>query len=392
MTALTKSSAIRLCFLCLALLFSQPRLSNATTILVMQDGSGDAMTIMGGLSLAAEGDSILVGPGVYAEQVTIDKSVTLISTNGTMATSIDASGFACCVCSLTEEVTLRLEGFTLQGAEPDSKDDIAFAVNGRGDVSIVNCIFTEGTGNMSAMFWEGNARLTFCGAAELGPASLAHFYVNGASMIVSACEFHHLEGHVVVNTGGACVIDTSVFAHIAGPYAAIAGVFDVQVEDCVFRDLDQVAVGPFRPPVAGNVLKRVAPYEIRGCTFSKVRWGPVETSPQNPLMVFESNLVTGGDIGVGNTEEVGAMFACNNVWGNLVNWSGMPDPTGQDGNISAPPLYCDAESGNLQVASNSPCLPANNTCGLLIGAQGQGCGPSPVEQKSWGAIKGLYRE
>ncbi|MFH1688715.1 MAG: hypothetical protein ABIE42_00580 [Candidatus Eisenbacteria bacterium] len=70
---------------------------------------------------------------------------------------------------------------------------------------------------------------------------------------------------------------------------------------------------------------------------------------------------------------------------------------GQDalnGNLNANPLFCDLPGYSLYLCTDSPCLPLNNDCGVLIGAWGDGgCGAcgSPVESASWGAIKGLYR-
>src|SRR6185503_16400297 len=146
---------MRACFFGFVLLI-EPSAGDATTILVMQDGSGNATTISGGVSLAVAGDSVVVGPGVYPEQVTIEDSLTLVSMNGAGATTIDASGAAYSVGSTMEVIPLVLEGFTLQGAEPAAEKDIAFAVNGKGDITIRNCIFTEGPGSMNALFWEGN--------------------------------------------------------------------------------------------------------------------------------------------------------------------------------------------------------------------------------------------
>jgi hypothetical protein len=51
----------------------------------------------------------------------------------------------------------------------------------------------------------------------------------------------------------------------------------------------------------------------------------------------------------------------------------MIDQTGIDGNISSDPLFCDLAAGDLALYSHSPCLPANNDCGVLMGLHGQGC-------------------
>jgi hypothetical protein len=72
------------------------------------------------------------------------------------------------------------------------------------------------------------------------------------------------------------------------------------------------------------------------------------------------------------------------------------DLCGEDlgGNFSADPLFCGAEEGDYSLDGYSPCLPGNHPDGVdcgLIGALGQGCGATPVEETSWGRVKALYR-
>jgi hypothetical protein len=68
------------------------------------------------------------------------------------------------------------------------------------------------------------------------------------------------------------------------------------------------------------------------------------------------------------------------------------------GNFFADPLFCDAiacptvsAAGDYTVAADSPCLPANNGCGLPIGALGEGCSGTPIESMTWGGIKARFR-
>ncbi len=67
---------------------------------------------------------------------------------------------------------------------------------------------------------------------------------------------------------------------------------------------------------------------------------------------------------------------CSNIYGNPGgNWTGAIAPyLGQDGNISADPLFCNAGGDDYTVTANSPCAAANNSCNTTIGAYGVGCG------------------
>jgi len=74
-----------------------------------------------------------------------------------------------------------------------------------------------------------------------------------------------------------------------------------------------------------------------------------------------------------------SLLACNDVFGNDgSNYSGITDPTGTDGNISADPEFCNAEEGKFQVEATSPCAAEHSGGCDLIGALKSGCGISPV--------------
>jgi len=67
--------------------------------------------------------------------------------------------------------------------------------------------------------------------------------------------------------------------------------------------------------------------------------------------------------------------ACSDVFGNMGGdyMGNIEDQTGLNGNISEDPLFCDYDNWILTLAEQSPCLPANNDCGVLMGALGMDC-------------------
>jgi len=67
--------------------------------------------------------------------------------------------------------------------------------------------------------------------------------------------------------------------------------------------------------------------------------------------------------------------SCSDVFGNTGgDYAGaMEDQTGISGNISEDPRFCDYGSWTLTLAEQSPCLPGNNDCGVLMGALGEDC-------------------
>ncbi len=72
------------------------------------------------------------------------------------------------------------------------------------------------------------------------------------------------------------------------------------------------------------------------------------------------------------------VITCTDIYGNAGgDWVGQIAPLyGINGNFSLDPLFCDAGNGDFTLAGDSPCLPPNNSCGVLIGAHGQGCPPT----------------
>jgi predicted outer membrane repeat protein len=86
-------------------------------------------------------------------------------------------------------------------------------------------------------------------------------------------------------------------------------------------------------------------------------------------------------------------FQCSDVWSasGAVWVDCYADQLGVNGNFSADPQFCgEAGSGNYYLQSDSPCAPANNSCGELIGALPVGCEVVATQETSISAIKSLY--
>ncbi|MCC6962433.1 MAG: right-handed parallel beta-helix repeat-containing protein [candidate division Zixibacteria bacterium] len=72
---------------------------------------------------------------------------------------------------------------------------------------------------------------------------------------------------------------------------------------------------------------------------------------------------------------------CSNIYAGGELWfTGFPDSTSEFdtlGVFSLLPIFCDEENGIYTIRNSSPCAPANNSCGVLIGAYGVGCENAP---------------
>ena len=98
----------------LLLLAALPALANGT-ITVCPEGppTCDYTTIQDGVDAADAGDTVLVGPGVYTEQVTLKSDVALSSTHGALSTTVTYSYGP--IISATNALSVHLQGIGLSG-------------------------------------------------------------------------------------------------------------------------------------------------------------------------------------------------------------------------------------------------------------------------------------
>lgn len=144
---------------------------------------------------------------------------------------------------------------------------------------------------------------------------------------------------------------------------------EVDVLDCVFlgNQADQFGAGlnyqsNEEGVVAGNTL--AANQNPDGAGVLNL----VNTSPTLARNLVAFNQGDGVRVSGGSVQP-----ACNDVWGNSgAAWNGLADPTGQDGNLAADPLFCGLAAGDLTLRDDSPCLSPTG-CDGRIGALGEGC-------------------
>jgi len=98
---------------------------------------GDYATIQDALNAALDGDTILVQPGTYPEDVFFNgHDVTLIGVAGSSLTEIEPDGGTAIRVLLGETVTI--EGFTLIAGVK------GFEIDGGSDVTVIDCLTIAG--------------------------------------------------------------------------------------------------------------------------------------------------------------------------------------------------------------------------------------------------------
>ncbi len=439
--------------LTLALLGSAfvPRPAAARTWNISADGTGDAPTIQAGIDSAAVGDTVLVGPGTYYENILFrGRDIVLKGLAGPEATIIHGSptviptglqaapapldmcfdgeprhlfpdAFRGTVVTIENGETRSavLEGFTITGGYNGVNINDASPIV-RGNIV---------TGNSATFHGEVGAGISAASNPQnpLSPVIedniVSDNYVNGTgsgivcSDIVATVRHNTVIGNwAEAGDGGgiyctycrvgSVVSDNLVQGNVAGDKGGgifVAGSGNSDEFVTVERNLviDNVSGGNQFFLVAGagiglevgNALithNTIVGSRVTG-TLGSVGGGIGITFASN--VTIENNIIaysrSGGGIGCLN----GATPVIRN---NLLWQNGDGDATGDctswpgtDGNLSADPAFCDTTSGDWSVAENSPALTDPN--GPMGAISEPGCQAASVKPTTWGRLKALYR-
>jgi hypothetical protein len=344
-----------------------------TTWNVFEDGSGDAPTILAAADSALAGDTVLVWPGEYESAPGIDLpgDVHLVAQGGPTATSIicDASRGLYSLYVDASVANTFISGFSFTGSGPGYGSYGIVTVEGNHEVR--NCVFEELAVNRAGT-----------------PLSI------GGPGVVRDCEFRHNENGVpwgtpyqclgVAASGSVLIENCRFVANSISSALGVSAAGSVTVRDCQFLDLfggSSIRAGwgsvvlegcLFEGGVSGTCVRAVSDgsLELRGNTFVGNDMTVVVTEDGNPSLVIENNVLAQNTAAT-NFETGTFAIACNVLWQNGVDWQGIDDQTGLNGNVVADPMFCDSEGHVYTVSVNSPCLPENsNGCGL-IGASGR---------------------
>jgi predicted outer membrane repeat protein len=417
---------------------------SANIWVVDQGGGGDFSMIQPAILAAATGDEIVVHPGTYVENINfLSKDLNVHSSEGAATTTIDGSAGApgmgsCATLSSGLTSTAVLASFTLTGGHGtlyrEPLDDLPRDTMVGGAIYCLN----------------GNPRITQCFFQANIADYAAGIFLDGADAEIAECIF---EGNYAATYGGGiagpnsapnvhdCVFEDN---HAASGDGTIHVQLPAVIERCVFRGNHARAGAGVNSPNYG------ANFRVRDCIFEG---NSSDGNHGGAIRVHEATLVIDGCLFVGNhaAEDGGAIlcidggatqvrnctfwgngaarnggtiavwygaapiltnniiaaatqaggvfcssgdptFSCNDAWANLGgDYVGCPDPTGSGGNISQDPRLCDPENGDFHLAADSPCASQNNPeCGQ-IGLYPVACGPTPVAERSWGALKSMFR-
>jgi len=369
---------------CVLLLF--PVTSDARTWLVRQDGTGDCTTIQACISSADPGDSVLVGPGAYIEHLVIAVPITLVGELGALQTTIDVgdTGYRCITCSHPSG-RVYISGFKItRGGPPEPYPnnyaggilcitaelevrDCNISYNFGGGVgcrpgstvTIINCDILDNHGELGDPYnTPGNGILGFDATGIVTDCRITGSWFSfgvewsGGQLELGYNEIYGGAGCVTANSP----ISTSIHHNLvrdANYGIAVGRSLNVSVENNTVIGIRDQGYGLEVYQCAGSVANNIV---VSGSYYGVICSGTVTLS-------------------------------CNDVWNNA--WGNYVGTCSHPTDISLNPLFCDSSSGNYYLNSSSPCANAPG-CGQ-IGAFGVACGPTSVQETTWGHIKSLYR-
>jgi len=258
----------------IAILITTASMGFAATWTVRQDGTGDFTTVAAAYAASSPGDIILVGPGLYPEQILMTHGVTIQSETGPDATIIEGI-YDQHIFEYQGVSSAHIEGLTFRNAFRAVGDAGAVYPRFGSVVSIVDCTF------------DNNHAGYDCGA----------IYVrhSGSHATITDCRFTnnsagHNGGAIGVGYGATATIVKCTFiqthhcTHITGAVMAFQATMDVS--DCLFLRNSAEGAGALRYYQSSGT--------VRNNTFhdnTSQLYGTVSIT-SSPATVFEQNIVT----------------------------------------------------------------------------------------------------
>jgi hypothetical protein len=426
-----------------------PESVSAKTWYIKADGTGDAPTIQAGVDSAVVGDTVMVGPGTYADttqvmvagtlrpvNVHIQKQISLIGEQAADHPLIDGvhSYVGIFVDSVESTVLighLRLKGTAFLASVSDcqpSETGLAREYPARirsisSSITVDDVIVSN---DHDGVFLSNSTADIH--NSELHTLAMAILPYDGSDATV--CNNYIFDGPFGIE----CIYSTAIIVdNIFGappPAGAMTGVFcgssivevrgntmrwaahgfdargsQVVLDDNRFFDMVGTCVhlASSDATITNNIFYK-GPWAIysRSGTTGEISNNTIDgynagiVSELGTSQVIRKNIITRGFWGI---ECLGSDLTveCNNIFdmsSGLYYWDCGGEPG--VGNFSADPEFCGIDdSGNYFLQADSPCAPGNHPDGYdcgLIGALPVNCGQVETKRNTWGAMKEAYRK
>ena len=327
----------------------------------------DQPTIQAGINAASNGDTVLVSPGTYKENISFNgKSITVASQSGPAVTMIDGQQLAPVVAFAggeTRQAVLR--GFTIQNGGSNYWGVAITLYNASPAIEWNVITLNSACGNaIASIFGAPLIQNNVISNNDPG-CNQSAIYLNGDAtddVISNAISGNGLSGIDVygpygnVNITSNSIIDNTSFALL---YSSFSGNSANLVGNLVTGN-QQGGISLQSSPatlVNNTIFNNNGEQYYSG---AEVYANTVDDQLviENNLII-SSNLLPGFECGTYNSDPV---FQNNDVFSTVgPAYQSCPDFTGSDGNISADPLFAAPFSGDLHIQSRSPAVNAGTS-------------------------------
>jgi hypothetical protein len=352
----------------------------ATTLTVRQDGTGDYTTLTAAIAASFPADTIEVGPGVYSEPpLTVTHSLYLVSTDGPDLTVLDGQNTQRILAFTGSSNSSEVLGVQFRNGNSPGIGSLSVVTNAT--AAVRGCLFTGNEWSALSVHSGGTAIVEECifesNISTGTPPGAIYASGSGAQLLLSDCDFTNNQ---TPTNGGAVSVVLGAFASIAGSrfegnFAAthgaavhVASNSEAEIESSVFVDnIAAESSAIYFVDSTGSVTNST--FVRNRC--SNYQRGSLVLHVANTVEVW--NNIFYGELNGPGIFYIGAsgVHECNLFWDNLTG--PIFGDTLSLSDSEQDPIFCDTVGGNFSVSTNGPAAPANNSCGVVIGALAPAC-------------------
>ncbi|MCX6833248.1 MAG: right-handed parallel beta-helix repeat-containing protein, partial [candidate division Zixibacteria bacterium] len=298
----------------------------------------DQPTIQAGINAAVDGDTVLVASGTYVENVNVNKSIVLSSTDGSAATLLIPNAPAVPVIAATS-TDFQVQGLTVSGSKAQAAIYASRCFVRLSDIRVTAC-----TTSYSPIYLWGN-------------------FERGSAYIEN-CQLDSNQGHL---SGGICLMDfrppcgssavvRSVFFRNSASYGGGITVWtcqNVTISRCIMRANAAQSYGGGIFCTNNSAQDSILNNTIVACSSYTENGGGIYLTEG----FFSRNNIIVDCMGYG-VRNYSPDHDYNDVWGNSPSNYINGDPGTHD--ISSDPLFMGQLDADFRLMWNSPCIDAGD--------------------------------
>jgi len=218
-----------------------------TLITVDDSGEADFETILEGILCSDDGDTVLVGSGVYTGQlnrnISFDgREIVLLSEDGPDSTVIDCGGEARgLLFSNGEGPSAVVDGFTIRNASSPDNYGGGVACTGGSSPTLRNCVITDCAASFfgGGIYCDGSSSPVLDGLVVSGNSSITGsglYCRTGAAPVVTNCTFAANSSNQIAASDASPQITNSIISGSTAGYAVVCqGSVELSItHSCVF--------------------------------------------------------------------------------------------------------------------------------------------------------------